>query len=214
MALDITSLRKEYTKEELSIESVDRDPLTQFLSWFDEALAADLQEPTAMILASATPDGRPSSRVVLLKSVDDDGFIWYTNYQSRKGAELLNNPYASLLFFWPELERQVRIEGTVATVSPELSEQYFHSRPFESQVGAAASPQSQVVPSREFLEERFAALAAANAGNENIEKPEHWGGFKLVPSSIEFWQGRPSRMHDRIRYRMHEGAWVIERLAP
>lgn len=214
MALDIASLRKEYTKEELSIESVDRDPLTQFLSWFDEALAADLPEPTAMILASATPDGRPSSRVVLLKSVDDDGFIWYTNYQSRKGTELLNNPYASLLFFWPELERQVRIEGTVRTVSPELSEQYFHSRPFESQVGAAASPQSQVVPSREFLEERFAALAAANAGKENIDKPEHWGGFKLVPSSIEFWQGRPSRMHDRIRYRMHQGAWVIERLAP
>lgn len=214
MALDIAALRKEYTKEELSIESVNREPLAQFLAWFDEALAADIHEPTAMVLSSATSDGKPSSRVVLLKGVDESGFVWYTNYLSRKGAELDTNPHAALLFFWPELERQIRIEGTVAKVSQEQSTQYFHTRPFESQVGAVASPQSQVVPSREFLEQLFAITQVANAEAQSVEKPEHWGGYRLTPSVIEFWQGRASRMHDRIRYRLDQGAWVIERLAP
>lgn len=214
MALDIAALRKEYTKAELTIESVNHEPLAQFIAWFDEALASDIHEPTAMVLSCATPDGKPSSRVVLLKGVDETGFVWYTNYLSRKGSELDANPHASLLFFWPELERQVRIEGTVTKVSQEQSTQYFHSRPFESQVGAVASPQSQVVPSREFLEQLFAITQVAHAKAQKVDKPEHWGGYKLTPTVIEFWQGRPSRMHDRIRYREHEGAWVIERLAP
>lgn len=214
MSLDFAALRKEYTKAELTIESVNREPLAQFVAWFDEALASDINEPTAMVLACATPDGRPSSRVVLLKGVDEEGFIWYTNYLSRKGSELDVNPHASLLFFWPELERQVRIEGTVTKVSQEQSTQYFHSRPFDSQVGAAASPQSQVVSSREFLEDLFTLTHTAATKAQHVEKPPHWGGYKLTPTAIEFWQGRPSRMHDRIRYRLHEGAWVIERLAP
>ena len=214
MSLDIASLRKEYTKAELTIESVQREPLTQFLAWFDEALASDINEPTAMVLSCATPDGRPSSRVVLLKGVDEDGFVWYTNYLSRKGSELDVNPHASLLFFWPELERQIRIEGTVTKVSQEQSTEYFHSRPFDSQVGAAASPQSQVVPSREFLADLFSIMHTAATKAQHVEKPPHWGGYKLTPTAIEFWQGRPSRMHDRIRYRKHNDQWIIERLAP
>ncbi|MBM4179188.1 MAG: pyridoxamine 5'-phosphate oxidase [Ignavibacteria bacterium] len=214
MALDIATLRKEYTRAELTIESVNREPLAQFLIWFDEALASNIHEPTAMVLASATLDAKPSSRVVLLKGVDNTGFVWYTNYHSRKGSELEANPHASLLFFWPELERQIRIEGTVERVSPEQSTQYFHSRPFESQVGAVASPQSQVVPSRDYLEQLFATTQAANAQAQQVEKPEHWGGYRLTPTVIEFWQGRASRMHDRIRYRMEQGVWVVERLAP
>ena len=214
MSLDIASLRKEYTKAELTIESVQREPLTQFLAWFDEALASDINEPTAMVLSCATPDGRPSSRVVLLKGVDEDGFVWYTNYLSRKGSELDVNPHASLLFFWPELERQIRIEGVVTKVSQEQSTEYFHSRPFDSQVGAAASPQSQVVPSREFLADLFSMMHTAATNAQHVEKPPHWGGYKLVPTAIEFWQGRPSRMHDRIRYRSDNDQWIIERLAP
>lgn len=214
MSLDIASLRKEYTKAELTIESVQREPLTQFLAWFDEALASDINEPTAMVLSTATPDGKPSSRVVLLKGVDEDGFVWYTNYLSRKGSELNVNPHASLLFFWPELERQIRIEGTVSQVSQEQSTEYFHSRPFDSQVGAAASPQSQVVPSREFLVDIFAIMHVAATKAQHVEKPPHWGGYKLTPTAIEFWQGRPSRMHDRIRYRKENDQWIIERLAP
>ena len=214
MSLDIASLRKEYTKAELTIESVQREPLTQFLAWFDEALASDINEPTAMVLSCATPDGKPSSRVVLLKGVDEEGFVWYTNYLSRKGSELDVNPHASLLFFWPELERQIRIEGVVTKVSQEQSTEYFHSRPFDSQVGAAASPQSQVVPSREFLADLFSMMHTAATNAQHVEKPPHWGGYKLVPTAIEFWQGRPSRMHDRIRYRKHNDQWIIERLAP
>jgi pyridoxamine 5'-phosphate oxidase len=214
MSLDIASLRKEYTKAELTIESVQREPLTQFLAWFDEALASDINEPTAMVLSCATPDGKPSSRVVLLKGVDEEGFVWYTNYLSRKGSELDVNPHASLLFFWPELERQIRIEGVVTKVSQEQSTEYFHSRPFDSQVGAAASPQSQVVPSREFLADLFSMMHTAATNAQHVEKPPHWGGYKLVPTAIEFWQGRPSRMHDRIRYRSDNDQWIIERLAP
>ena len=214
MSLDFAALRKEYTKAELTIESVNREPLAQFLAWLDEALASSVNEPTAMVLATCSALGRPSSRVVLLKGIDEEGFIWYTNYLSRKGAELDVNPHASLLFFWPELERQVRIEGIVAKVTQEQSTEYFHSRPFDSQVGAAASPQSQVVPSREFLEDLFTLTHAAATKAQRVEKPPHWGGYKLVPTTIEFWQGRPSRMNDRIRYHKEEDLWVIERLAP
>ncbi|MBU3679116.1 MAG: pyridoxamine 5'-phosphate oxidase [Candidatus Kapabacteria bacterium] len=212
--VDIAALRKEYIRGGLDESAVNADPIVQFSSWLNEAITAEVLEPTAMVLSTVSADGAPSSRVVLLKGIDDGSLRFYTNYDSRKGRELTLNPRAALLFFWPELERQVRIEGTVSRLSPETSTAYFHSRPFESQLGAASSPQSQVIPSREELDQRFAALAAANAGRTRIDRPAHWGGFALMPHTIEFWQGRASRMHDRIRFRKSEGAWVVERLAP
>ncbi|MBU3700337.1 MAG: pyridoxamine 5'-phosphate oxidase [Candidatus Kapabacteria bacterium] len=212
--VDIAALRKDYTRAGLEEHTVHSDPIVQFSSWLNEAITAEALEPTAMVLSTVSESGSPSSRVVLLKGLDGGSMQFFTNYLSRKGRELSGNPNASLLFFWPELERQVRIEGNVERLSPEASTAYFHSRPFESQLGAAASPQSQVIPSRVALDQRFTELAAANAGRTSIDRPEHWGGFALTPSMIEFWQGRPSRMHDRIRFRKSEGAWVVERLAP
>ena len=212
--VDIAALRKEYIRGGLDESAVNADPIVQFSSWLNEAISAEVHEPTAMVLSTVSAEGAPSSRVVLLKGIDDGSMLFYTNYDSRKGRELMQNSRAALLFFWPELERQVRIEGTVARVSEETSTAYFHSRPFESQLGAASSPQSQVVTSREELDQRFAALAAANAGRTQIERPAHWGGFALTPHTIEFWQGRASRMHDRIRFRKLDGAWIVERLAP
>lgn len=212
--VDIAALRKEYIRGGLDESAVNADPITQFSLWLNEAITAAVHEPTAMVLSTVSAAGAPSSRVVLLKGIDDGSMLFYTNYESRKGQELTQNPHAALLFFWPELERQVRIEGAVERLSEETSTAYFHSRPFESQLGAASSPQSQVVASREELDHRFAELAAANAGRTIIERPVHWGGFALKPHTIEFWQGRASRMHDRIRFRKTDGAWVIERLAP
>lgn len=212
--VDIAALRKEYIRGGLDESAVNADPIAQFSLWLNEAITAVVHEPTAMVLSTVSEAGAPSSRVVLLKGIDNGSMLFYTNYESRKGQELTHNPHAALLFFWPELERQVRIEGAVERVSEETSTAYFHSRPFESQLGAASSPQSQVIASREELDHRFAELAAANAGRTSIERPAHWGGFALTPHTIEFWQGRASRMHDRIRFRNADGAWVIERLAP
>jgi pyridoxamine 5'-phosphate oxidase len=213
MQHDIASLRKEYKREELTEESVAANPFDQFRAWFDEALAAQLPEPTAMTLATADTQGVPSARTLLLKGVDETGFVWYTNYASEKGQCLEQNPVAAILFFWPELERQVRISGTVERVSRDESEAYFHSRPRESQLGAWASHQSTVVASREDLEQSYAAMQQQFADGE-IPLPPTWGGYRLSPLRIEFWQGRPSRMHDRIRYRQSDGGWITERLAP
>lgn len=210
---DIASLRKEYMREELTESTVAGNPLDQFRAWFEEALHADLPEPTAMTLATADADGVPSARTVLLKGYGEYGFVWYTNYSSRKGQSLEQNPRAALLFFWPELERQIRVAGGVSKLSHQESELYFHSRPRESQLGAWASHQSSVVASRSELEESYAAVQRRFADGV-IPLPPTWGGYRLVPESIEFWQGRPSRMHDRIYYRSQGGIWIIERLAP
>jgi len=199
---------------DLSEATIERDPFRQFQGWLEAALAAPLYLPEAMTLATATPDGRPSARVVLLRGFDERGFVFYTNYDSRKGDELSANPRAALVLYWPPLERQVRIEGTVEKVSPEESDAYFQSRPRGSRLAAWASPQSRVIPDRELLERRMAELST-RFSDQPVPRPPEWGGYRVVPVSIEFWQGRPNRLHNRFRYqRLAAGGWRLERLAP
>lgn len=206
-------MRSEYAREGLAEADVDADPVVQFGRWFEQAESAGLLEPTAMTLATSTPDGHPSARMVLLRGFDERGFCFYTSYESRKGGELAANPRAALVFWWGELERQVRIEGRVERTSRSESEAYFHSRPPGSQLSAAASPQSQVIDGRAVLEERVARLATGHQDGQ-VPLPGFWGGYRLVHEVVELWQGRPNRLHDRLRYRRAGGRWRIERLAP
>lgn len=211
--MDVSDLRRDYSLAGLSEADLDADPVAQFRSWLATAVAEDPLDPTAMVLATADSEGRPSARVVLLKGVDERGFVFYTNYLSRKGRELDENPRAALVFFWPALDRQVRVEGTVERTSREESAAYFTSRPLGSRLGAWASQQSEVIAGREELEERLRQLEARFAGE--VPVPEFWGGYRLRPDLVELWQGRPSRLHDRFRYtRLAEGGWRIERLSP
>lgn len=214
MSISIADLRRTYNQVEFNKTNAAGDPFEQFKSWFEEAIAAQLHDPTAMTLATATPEGKPSARIVLLKNFDARGFVFYTNYRSRKGRELEANPQASLVFWWAELDRQVRIEGNIEKVSSQEADAYFLSRPLGSRLGAWASEQSQTIADREVLEQRFQDLERDYAKQE-VPRPPHWGGFRLIPTAIEFWQGRPNRLHDRLFYqRVAENDWSLERLAP
>jgi pyridoxamine 5'-phosphate oxidase len=210
--MNIADLRKSYERDELDETASAADPLVQFRTWFEQALKAELPEPNAMTLATVGPGGRPSTRIVLVKGFDERGLVWYTNYESRKGRELAHNAYAALQFHWVELERVVRVEGRVEKTAADESDAYYASRPLDSRLGAWASPQSQVIAGRTMLV--TAAAKAAMAHGLHPPRPPHWGGYRLVPDTWEFWQGRKSRLHDRLRYRQDGGAWVRERLAP
>ena len=209
---ELADLRKSYERAELSEDASQADPLKQFEQWLSEAIAARVPEPNAMTLATVGSDLRPSTRVVLIKGFDARGIVWYTNYDSRKGRELAGNPWAALQFHWVELERTVRIEGRVEQTSAEESDAYFHSRPLDSRIGAWASPQSQVISGRSVLVANAARYSAQFLLNP--PRPPHWGGYRLVPDQWQFWQGRKSRLHDRICYRLDDGRWIKERLAP
>jgi pyridoxamine 5'-phosphate oxidase len=208
----LAELRKSYERAELSEEASHADPLRQFDLWLTEAIAAEIPEPNAMTLATVASNLRPSTRVVLIKGYDERGIVWYTNYESRKGQELAGNPYAALQFHWVELERQVRVEGRVEKTGARESDAYYASRPLDSRIGAWASPQSQVITGRTLLVANAAKYGAQYLLNP--PRPPHWGGYRLVPDRWEFWQGRKSRLHDRLRYRLDDGGWVRERLAP
>ncbi|MBK7468774.1 MAG: pyridoxamine 5'-phosphate oxidase [Saprospiraceae bacterium] len=210
--MDISHLRQEYTKFELDISTVNTDPFEQFKKWFDEASASDILEPNAMCLSTAGINLRPSSRIVLLKTISDNGFVFFTNYSSKKGNELEVNPNGSLLFFWKELERQVRIEGKIQKISEQESTDYFDSRPIGNRIGAIVSPQSQRIIDRKNLDDQIQALLEKP---QSIHKPSHWGGYVLIPDYFEFWQGRQSRLHDRIVYdKINKSNWEIYRVAP
>lgn len=211
--MSIADLRKDYSRATLTETEVDPDPTVQFATWFRQAMEAGIPEANAMSVATVGADGRPSSRILLIKEFNRDGFTWFTNYHSRKGRDLEAHPYAALLFHWVELERQVRIEGRVEKLAPEQNDAYFQSRPLNSRLGALASDQSETIASREMLEQRFARVEESHG--DQPARPAHWGGYRLIPDRMEFWQGRPSRLHDRILYtRRKDGAWDRERLQP
>lgn len=213
MNKDLSALRQEYSRQRLSKSDVAADPFDQFHVWFDEATAAGIEEPNAMHLGTCTAEGVPSGRTVLLKGFDSAGFTFYTNYLSRKGRELSSNPNCFLHFFWGELERQIFVGGTAARVTEQESDEYFAQRPYESQLGAWASEQSSVIESREVLEKRFEELREKYLEG-SVPRPDHWGGYRVVPSVFEFWQGRPSRLHDRIQYSRSGNEWLVSRLSP
>ena len=217
-APDLAALRREYGDHGLDVPDLAPDPVSMFRQWMDDTVAAGLHEPNAMVVATVSPQGRPSSRMVLLKGVDERGFVFYTNYESRKAADIAANPGVSLLFPWHDLQRQVRVDGAASKVSAEESEAYFASRPRESQLGAWASPQSRVVASRSALDERYGGVLAQFAELDEVPVPPHWGGFRVSPYAVEFWQGRKGRMHDRLVYRRAEddphAPWTVDRLAP
>jgi pyridoxamine 5'-phosphate oxidase len=213
MSKKLAEIRNEYKYQQLTENNVNHNPFLQLRSWLDEAIASQVYEPTAMSLATVDRNGKPSSRIVLLKELSEKGLIFFTNYESKKGKELFQNPSAAILFFWPELERQVRAEGRVEKISAEESDIYFKSRPVGSRIGANISPQSQVIPSRDLLEEKQLEFVKKYEGKE-IPRPAHWGGYVLIPEMFEFWQGRESRLHDRLQFTLMNGGWKIERLAP
>lgn len=210
---DIASIRKIYKLESLLESDVDPNPINQFEKWWQQAVESKIEEPNAMILATSTARGEPSSRTVLLKNFTNEGFIFFSNYDSRKAVQIEHNPFVALLFFWKEMERQVRIEGSIAKVSKEESDNYFASRPRESRIGAWSSPQSKVIENREFLQQNVAHYNA-QFDAKIIPRPEFWGGYIVIPSMIEYWQGRPGRLHDRIQYTYTNNEWIIKRLAP
>lgn len=211
--MKLADIRKDYTLKGLHESDAAVNPFDQFQLWFSQAVAAGVAEVNAMTLATCTPDGTPSARIVLLKGLDERGLQFFSNYESRKGLELSNNPRAALVFFWPDLERQIRLEGLVEKTTEAESDEYYHSRPRNSRLGSWASIQSSVISGREELEARQRELDALHPG-ESVPRPPHWGGFRLAPTMFEFWQGRPSRLHDRLRYRLADGLWIVERLSP
>lgn len=213
LRLYINSLRHDFAKQTLDESDVNADPILQFEKWFKEAVDTHVNEPNAMTVSTATKEGKPSARILLLRNFNEDGFVFYTNYASRKGIEILDNPNCALLFFWPELERQVRIEGILQKQTDAESDLYFKTRPRGSKLGAWTSEQSKVIISRDVLDKEYETLSVKYPG-EDIPRPPFWGGFLLKPISIEFWQGRPSRLHDRILYTKEKNNWKIERLAP
>ena len=211
--INIADIRKEYKLKLLLEKDVDADPIRQFQQWWNEALLSNIEEPNAMTLATTNKHGKPSARIVLLKGLSNDGFVFYTNYESRKAGELKENPHAALLFFWKELERQVRIEGTITKTSEQESAEYFSSRPQLSKIGAWSSPQSSVIASCDDLEKNVSKYQQ-QFGDGEIPRPPHWGGYAVKPTVIEFWQGRRNRLHDRLQYTLRNDKWIIERLAP
>jgi len=213
LSQQIAQLRHEYVSRPFAKAQAGDNPITQFKKWFDEAVKSEQPDPEAMTLSTATPDGRVTARIVLLKGCDERGFVFFTNYESRKSREMMSNPRVALTFYWHSLHRQVRIEGVVEKVSAEESEEYFQTRPRDSQIGAWASPQSEEIAGREELEQKVAE-AEARFKNQPINCPPFWGGFRVKPERIEFWQGRESRLHDRILYTLRDGQWQISRLAP